>query len=164
MRWNQEFPMPGVDFEHESRIGESIVRPRAARPGRLIGILLTGCAIAALGYAWYVSTPGSRKAPKNNNEAFNTARAGVTLGFDTPEAKSDNRLKLPPVPAPVVAPPIVAPPAPPPRPIVVDDSEARRKAEEERLRHEAEARENARLRSAMLVLDVANSAPSGLGG
>jgi type IV secretion system protein VirB10 len=156
--------MPGVDFEHESRIAESVVRPRGGRPGRLVGILLTGCAIASLGYAWYVSTLGPRNAPKNNNEAFNTARAGVTLGFDAPEPKADNRLKLPPVPAPVVAPPIVAPPAPPPMPVVVDDSEARRKAEEERLRREAEARENARLRSAMLVLDVANGAPSGLGG
>ena len=79
--------MPGVDFEHESRIAESVVRPRGGRPGRLVGILLTGCAIAALGYAWYVSTLGPRNAPKNNNEAFNTARAGVTLGFDAPEPK-----------------------------------------------------------------------------
>jgi type IV secretion system protein VirB10 len=154
--------MAGIDFEHESRIGESVLRPRSARPARLFGLLLTACAILALGYAYYVSTRGPRNAPKNNDEAFNTARAGVNLSFDEPEpAKPDNRLKLPPVPT-VEPRQTAASSAPPPLPVVADDSEARRKAEEERLRREAEARENARLRSAMLVLDVANSASGGL--
>lgn len=153
--------MPGVDFEHESRIGKSITRPRGGRSGRLAGILLTACAILALSYAYYVSTRGSRNAPKNDSESFNTARAGVNLNFDEPEpAKADNRLKLPPVPTP--APPPIVAPLPPSLPVVADDSEARRTAEEERLRREAEARENARLRSAMLVLDVANPASGAL--
>jgi type IV secretion system protein VirB10 len=154
--------MPSVDFEHESRVGESVVRPRGGRPQRFLGVLLTGCAIAALGYAAYVSTRGARIAPKNDNEAFSTARAGIVLGFDNAEAKIDNRLKLPPVPMAVVAPPIVAPAAMALSP-VVDDGEARRKAEEEKLRREAEAHENARLRSAMLVIDAASATAGGLG-
>jgi type IV secretion system protein VirB10 len=154
--------MAGIDFEYESRIEESVVRPRSARPARLFGLLLTFCAIVALGYSYYVSTRGPRNAPKNDNEAFNTARVGVNLSFDEPEpAKPDNRLKLPPVPTPTPQ-AAAAPPPPPPLPVVADDSEARRKAEEERLRREAEARENARLRSAMLVLDAANPGSNGL--
>jgi len=153
--------MPSIDFEHESRVGETIARPRRGRPNRLLGFLLTGSAIVALSYAAYVSTRGARVAPKNDNEAFNTARAGVILGFDNSDAKADNRLQLPPVPAPAAAGPIVAP-AVATLPMIVDDGEAQRKAEEEKRRLEAEAHENARLRSGMLVIDAA-SASAGFG-
>ena len=154
--------MAGVDFEQESRIGESVARPRGGPSGRVVGVLLIACAVLVLGYAYLVSTRGPRNTPKHDNETFNTARAGVILSFGQLEpAKADNRLKLPPVPTPT-PPPIAAPPAPPPLPVVADDGEARREAEEERLRREAEAHENARLRSAMLVLDLANNSYAAL--
>jgi type IV secretion system protein VirB10 len=152
--------MPSIDFEHESRVGETIARPRRGRPNRLLGFLLTGCAVVALSYAAYVSTRGARVTPKNDNEAFNTARAGVLLGFDNADAKADNRLQLPPVPAaaaPIVASAVAAPP------MIVDDGEAQRKAEEEKRRVEAEAHENARLRSGMLVIDVPSASAAGFG-
>ena len=154
--------MPSIDFEHESRVGETIARPRRGRPNRLLGFLLTGCAVVALSYAAYVSTRGARVTPKNDNEAFNTARAGVLLGFDNAEAKADNRLQLPPVPAPPAAPSIVASAVTAP-PMIVDDGEAQRKAEEEKRRLEAEAHENARLRSGMLVIDVPSASAAGFG-
>ena len=154
--------MPSVDFEHESRLGETITRPRGGRPRGFLGLLLTACAVAALGYAAYVSMRGARLPSKNENEAFNTARAGIVLGFDKAEAKPDDRLQLPSVPVAIVAPAIIAPMATA-LPGIVDDGEARRKAEEEKLRREAEAHENARLRSGMLVVDAAAASAGALG-
>ena len=154
--------MPSVDFEHESRLGETITRPRGGRPRGFLGLLLTACAVAALGYAAYVSMRGARLPSKNENEAFNTARAGIVLGFDKAEAKPDDRLQLPSVPVAIVAPTIIAPMATA-LPGIVDDGEARRKAEEEKLRREAEAHENARLRSGMLVVDAAAASAGALG-
>jgi type IV secretion system protein VirB10 len=154
--------MPSVDFEHESRLGETITRPRGGRPRGFLGLLLTACAVAALGYAAYVSMRGARLPSKNENEAFNTARAGIVLGFDNAEAKPDDRLQLPSVPVAIVAPTIIAPMATA-LPGIVDDGEARRKAEEEKLRREAEAHENARLRSGMLVVDAAAASAGALG-
>src|SRR5271163_1404327 len=101
--------MPSVDFEHESRLGETITRPRGGRPRGFLGLLLTACAVAALGYGAYVSMRGARLPSKNENEAFNTARAGIVLGFDNAEAKPDDRLQLPSVPVAIVAPAIIAP-------------------------------------------------------
>ena len=154
--------MPSVDFEHESRLGETITRPRGGRPRGFLGLLLTACAVAALGYGAYVSMRGARLPSKNENEAFNTARAGIVLGYDNAEAKPDDRLQLPSVPVAIVAPAIIAPMATA-LPGIVDDGEARRKAEEEKLRREAEAHENARLRSGMLVVDAAAASAGPLG-
>jgi type IV secretion system protein VirB10 len=148
--------MPGVDFELESRLGETITRHRGGTPRGSLGLLLAGCAVAALGYAGYVSMRGARLPPKAENEAFNTARTGVVLGFNKAEAKQDDRLQLPPVPVAVAAPAVSAPMAAA-LPVIVDDGEARRIAEAERQRREAEARENARLRSGMLVVDAASA-------
>ena len=153
--------MPGVDFEHESRLGETITRPRGGTPRGSLGLLLAGCAAAALGYAGYVSMRGVRLPPKTENEAFNTARTGVALGFDKAEAKQDDRLQLPPVPLATAAPAISAPMAVA-LPVLVDDGEARRIADAEKLHREAEARENARLRSGMLVVDAASASANPL--
>ena len=151
--------MPGIDFERESRLTETIARPSGGRPRGFVGLLLTGCAVAALGYAGYVSMRGAHIAPKTENEAFNTARTGVVLGFNKAEAKQDDRLQLPPVPVATTASLIAAPMATA-LPVIVDDGEARREAEAEKLRREAEAREKARLRSGMLVIDAASASAS----
>ena len=119
--------MPGVDFEQESRLGETITRPRGGRPRGFLGLLLTACALAVLGYAGYVSMRGAHLPPKAENEAFNTARTGVVLGFDKAEAKQDDRLQLPPVPVAIAAPAISTPMATA-LPVIVDDGEARREA------------------------------------
>ncbi|SDR63671.1 type IV secretion system protein VirB10 [Rhizobiales bacterium GAS113] len=113
------------------------------RIGRLGAAAFVGVTLIALGYALYLDL-ARRPEVKDANESFNTAQINQDLNWRQPPAHVENRLKFEP------------PPAPAPAPVVqkTDDDEARRRAEEERLRREAEAREQARLRSPMMVLDA----------
>ena len=130
---------------------ETIVQPSGARAGRLSGLLLTAVSAAALGYAWYVQHRA--QGPANAaSEPFNTARTNQNFEFDkAPPPKTDNRLVLtPPVsaPPPAPAPTIVVAPAPGAA-VAQDDGEAKRLEEERRA---AAAREQARLKSDMLIV------------
>ncbi|SDR63420.1 type IV secretion system protein VirB10 [Rhizobiales bacterium GAS113] len=113
------------------------------RIGRLGVAAFVGVTLAALGYGLYVEL-ARRPEVKDSNEAFNTAQINQDFNWRQAPAHVDNRLKFEPQPAPAPAPVVQK----------TDDDEARRRAEEERLRREAVAREQARLRSPMMVLDA----------
>jgi len=151
-----------IDFETEGQITETVATRKAGgRPSILVSLLLITLAGSALGYAWYVTyvRPGQKQSA-DAEEAFNTARTAPNLTIEVPSAPKDNLLKLPPpaqeptVPATeaAVAPPVInVAPAPPVQ--AVDDGEAKRLAELERLRKEAAAKRLARLQSNMIVVD-----------
>jgi type IV secretion system protein VirB10 len=153
-----------IDLEEETV--ETVTRRAGggSRGGALVLAVL--CAVGAIGYALYVQMkPSSR--PSNLEESFATARNPHQFGFDeVAKPKADNKLVMAPPPAP----PVVAPP--PPIIVAPEDADARRRAEEERLRlaeeerlrKEREARAAAALRSPMLTVDAqATQAPAGAG-
>ena len=150
--------MSDIDFEREHALGESVTaKPGRNSANRLLGALFLSLGVGVVGYAWY-SMHFSAGVVKPGNEDFNTAKvADGQFNFKPlPPPKTDNRLVLPPVPMPTPSPaeaPVVVTAAP-----VIDTGDMERKAEEERLRKEAEAREAARIRSAMLVVDAAPTA------
>ena len=136
-------------------------RKAGGRPSILVSLLLITLAGSALGYAWYLTyvKPGQKQTAEAEEE-FSTARTAPNLTIEVPSAPKDNLLKLPPpaqeptVPATeaAVAPPVINV-APPPPVQAVDDGEAKRLAELERLRKEAAAKHLARLQSNMIVVD-----------
>ncbi|WP_296706046.1 type IV secretion system protein VirB10 [Rhodoblastus sp.] len=141
-----------ADFEEEARLARETVTRSASNPNAALGFLAAVVTILVLGLMWYTS---SRKAPRVQNageESFATARLQPGMSFDKPLPKpDDNKFVIPP-PAPTPPPaPVAEIPATPTPP--VDDSEAKRLAELERLRKEEEAKREARLRSPMLVVN-----------
>jgi type IV secretion system protein VirB10 len=139
--------MAEIDYDKLDGERRGALPPRRAlKLGRLGFALFASVAIAALGYALYADMRRT-SVVQNANEEFRPAKINQDFNWRTTPPRADNRLKFEPKPAVV---------QPPPAPVVQkeDDEEARRRAEEERLRREAEARELARLRSPMLVLDA----------
>ena len=145
---------------------ETVTRTGARGSSTGLALLLGGLAVGAMGYAWYLQTHPSAR-PANAQESFNTARMPQKLEFDAvAAAKPDNRLALAPPPPPAAPPPAPTFVAAPPMVMPPDDSEARRRAEAERirlaeverLRKEAEARAAAALRSPMLMVDAVTTA------
>jgi type IV secretion system protein VirB10 len=139
--------MADIDYDKLDGERRGALPPRQAlKLGRLGFALIAGVAVAALGYALYVDM-GRKPVVQNANEEFRPAKIDQDFNWRAQPPRTENRMKFEPKPA-------VA--QPPPAPVVQkeDDEEARRRAEEERLRREAEARELARLRSPMLVLDA----------
>ena len=144
-----------ADFEEEARLARETVARPASNPSAALGFLAAVITVLVLGLMWYTSSRKHVKVQNAGEESFATARWQPGMSFDKPAPKpDDNKFVIappaPPPPPPPAAPVVVAPPAPPP---AVDDSEARRLAELERLRKEAEARREARRRSPMLVVN-----------
>ena len=141
-----------ADFEEEARLARETVTRSASNPNAALGFLAAVITILVLGLMWYTS---SRKTPRVQNageEFFATARLQPGMSFDKPLPKPDDIKFVIPPPAPTPPPaPVVEIPAAPTPP--VDDSEAKRLAELERLRKEEEAKREARLRSPMLVVN-----------
>ena len=138
-----------ADIDYDKLDGErqgGLPPRRALKLGKVGFGLLAGGAVAALGYGLYVDTT-RKPVVQNANEEFRPARVDRDFNWRQPPARAENRLKFEPKSEVV---------QPPPAAVLQkeDDEEARRRAEEERLRREAEAREMARLRSPMLVLDA----------
>jgi type IV secretion system protein VirB10 len=140
-----------ADFEEEARLARETVARPASNPSAALGFVAIAVTILVLALMWYTS---SRKAPKVRNaseETFATARLQPGMSFEKPVVKPDDaKFVIPPPP----------PEPPPPAPVVdiaptasIDDGEAKRLAELERLRKEEEARREARLRSPMLVVN-----------
>jgi type IV secretion system protein VirB10 len=141
-----------ANFEEEARLARETVTRSASNPNAALGFLAAVVTILVLGLMWYTSSRKTTRVQNAGEESFATARLQPGMSFDKPLPKpDDNRFVIPP-PAPTPPPaPIVEIPAAPSAP--VDDSEAKRLAELERLRKEEEARREARLRSPMLVVN-----------
>jgi len=112
-----------------------------------------------LGLMWYASTRKSGRPQNAGEESFQTARLQPGVEFNRPVVKPEEArfvIPAPPPTAPAAPAPVTVTP-PPSGPAVqaapVDDSEARRLAELERLRKEEAAKREARLRSPMLVVN-----------
>ena len=136
-----------ADFDEEGRLaGETITR-QSSNPGMALGALFFALAVLVLGLFWYASARKQNRPQNVAEETFATARLQPGLGFNATPAPAPPQNKF------VIPPPVVVndpPPAPKAEPF--DDSEAKRLAELERLRKEAEARIQARLRSPMLIV------------
>lgn len=136
-----------ADFDEEGRLaGETITR-QSSNPGMALGALFFALAVLVLGLFWYASARKQNRPQNVAEETFATARLQPGLGFNATPAPAPPQNKF------VIPPPVVVndpPPAPKAEPF--DDSEAKRLAELERLRKEAEAKIQARLRSPMLIV------------
>jgi len=155
-----------ADFEEESRLATDTITRQGSNPNVTTGVITGAILVVVLGVAWWASS-GVKNRPQNaQEEAFNTAQLQTAFGGPTPRtlAPADNRFVIP------SAPPVVTAPAPAAVVIpqgglqvtmpIVDDSEAKRLAELEKLRKEHEALIQARLRSSMLVIDGKDPAAS----
>jgi type IV secretion system protein VirB10 len=150
-----------ADFEEESRLARETVTRPASNPNLVMGLAAFGLVAVVLGGGWYasLSKQAANKPRNGGDESFKTAQ--LPQGFSVEKAAveppaADNKFVIP-VPPPVVppAPPVVAPaPSAAPQATVapVDQDALRRAAEAERLRKEAEAKLQARLRSPMLLV------------
>ncbi|MBM3655258.1 MAG: hypothetical protein FJX06_21135, partial [Alphaproteobacteria bacterium] len=156
-----------ADFDEEGRLaGETITR-QSSNPGMALGALFFALAVLVLGLFWYASARKQNRPQNAADETFSTARLQPGVGFTATPAPTppQNKFVIPP-PAPVVPPPPVVVNDPPPAPKAepFDETEAKRLAELERLRKEAEAKRQARLRSPMLIVSdkegVATGDPS----
>ena len=149
-----------ADFEEEGRLaGETITR-RSSNPNLMLAGVAVLAAAFVIGLMWYAAGHKQTKPQNAGDESFATARLQPGAAFDRPPPQpADNRFVIPappPIPpAPIAAPVVVAPPpvAPAISEPTPDESEARRLAELERLRKEAEAKMEARLRSPMLAIN-----------
>ena len=162
-----------ADFEEEGRLaGETVTRP-SSNPGMALGALLFVVVALALALFAYSAARKQSRVQNASEETFATARLQPGIGFNqTPATAPDQSRFVIPTPAPVVPPaaptPVVLNPSPTPastpKAEPFDDSEAKRLAELERLRKEAEAKRQARLRSPMLIVSdkdgVAGGDPS----
>jgi type IV secretion system protein VirB10 len=154
--------MMAADFEEEGRLAtETVTRP-ASNPNIALAGVVGVAVLFMVGLMWYSSSRKQAKPQNAGEESFALARLQPGLSFEKPPAKQeDNRFVIPAPPAaPVVAAPPPAAPAVLAQPQVQDDSEARRLAELERLRKEAEAKREARLRSPMLAINTSEASAS----
>jgi type IV secretion system protein VirB10 len=155
-----------ADFEEESRLATDTITRQGSNPNVTMGVITGAILMAVLGVAWWASSGVKNRPQSAQEEAFNTAQLQSSIGGPAARtlAPADNRFVIP------SPPPVVTPPAPAavvipqgglqvPMPIV-DDSEAKRLAELEKLRKEHEALIQARLRSSMLVIDGKDPAAS----
>jgi P-type DNA transfer ATPase VirB11 len=155
-----------ADFEEESRLATDTITRQGSNPNVTMGVITGAILLAVLGIAWWASSGVKNRPQSAQEEAFNTARLQSSIGGPTQRtlAPADNRFVIP------SAPPVVTAPAPAAVVIpqsglqvaasIVDDSEAKRLAELEKLRKEHEALIQARLRSSMLVIDGKDPAAS----
>lgn len=149
-----------ADFEEEGRLAAESVARRASNPTAGLAAIAFVLTVLVLGLMWYTSSRKATRVQNAGEESFATARLQPGLVPERlPPKPDDNKFVIPaPPPTPPVAasPPVVPAVVEQPigiQPAPVDDSEARRLAEAERLRKEAEARREARLRSPMLVVN-----------
>ena len=156
-----------ADFEEEGRLASETVARQSSNPSIALGAAAVLVTALVLGLMWYTASRRTAKPQNAGEESFATARLQPGVAFDKPLAKPDDNKFVIPAPSPIppnaAAPPvIVGPPneAPAVQQTAVDDSEARRVAELERLRKEAEAKIEARLRSPMLVVNDKDGAAS----
>jgi type IV secretion system protein VirB10 len=157
-----------ADFEEESRLATDTITRQGSNPNVTMGVITGAILMAVLGVAWWASSGVKNRPQSAQEEAFNTAQLQSSIGGPAARtlAPADNRFVIP------SAPPVVTAPAPAPAAVVipqgglrvtmpiVDDSEAKRLAELEKLRKEHEALIQARLRSSMLVIDGKDPAAS----
>ena len=142
-----------ADFEEEGRLANETVTRQSSNPNVMLGGVAVLAAAVVIGLMWYASGRKQTKPQNAGDESFATARLQPGATFDRPAQKDEPArfvIPAPPVTPPVPQPAVVVAPAAEPRP---DDSEARRLAELERLRKEAEAKLEARLRSPMLAIN-----------
>lgn len=149
-----------ADFEEEGRLAAESVTRRASNPTAGLAAIAFVLTVLVLGLMWYTSSRKTARVQNAGEESFATARLQPGLVPERlPPKPDDNKFVIPAPPptAPVaVSPPVVPAAVEQPaaiQPAPIDDSEARRLAEAERLRKEAEARREARLRSPMLVVN-----------
>jgi type IV secretion system protein VirB10 len=155
-----------ADFEEESRLATETITRQGSNPNVTMGVITGAILLAVLGVAWWASSGVKNRPQSAQEEAFNTARLQSSIGGPAARtlAPADNRFVIP------SAPPVVTAPAPAAVVIpqggiqvaasIVEDSEAKRLAELEKLRKEHEALIQARLRSSMLVIDGKDPAAS----
>jgi type IV secretion system protein VirB10 len=144
-----------ADFEEEGRLANETVTRQSSNPNVMLGGVAVLAAAVVIGLMWYASSRKQTKPQNAGEESFATARLQPGTTFDRPPPKVEETkfvIPAPPVTPPVPAPPVVVGP-PPVTEAKPDDSEARRLAELERLRKEAEAKLEARLRSPMLAIN-----------
>ncbi|KAF2991426.1 type IV secretion system protein VirB10 (plasmid) [Methylocystis sp. MJC1] len=142
-----------ADFEEEGRLANETVTRQSSNPNVMLGGVAVLAAAVVIGLMWYASGRKQTKPQNAGDESFATARLQPGATFDRPAQKDEPArfvIPAPPVTPPVPQPAVVVAPAAEPRP---DDSEARRLEELERLRKEAEAKLEARLRSPMLAIN-----------
>ncbi|MDE2579103.1 MAG: type IV secretion system protein VirB10 [Hyphomicrobiales bacterium] len=154
-----------ADFEEEGRLANETVTRASSNPTAGLAAVAFAVTTVILGLMWYTSSRKQTRVQNVGEESFATARMQPGLAPERlPPKPEDNRFVIPappPTPPAAVAAPVVpaVPPTPPVveqaavQPTPVDDSEARRLAELERLRKEAEAKREARMRSPMLVVN-----------
>jgi type IV secretion system protein VirB10 len=151
-----------ADFEEEGRLAtETVARP-ASNPNIALAGVVGVAVLFMIGLMWYSSSRKQAKPQNAGEESFALARLQPGVAFDKPPAKpEENRFVIPaPAPASVVAAPPPTVPAVQAQQQLQDDGEARRLAELERLRKEAEAKREARLRSPMLAINTSEASAS----
>ncbi|WP_084678803.1 type IV secretion system protein VirB10 [Methylocystis sp. ATCC 49242] len=140
-----------ADFEEEGRLANETVTRQSSNPNVALGGVAVLAAAVIIALMWYASSRKQSKPQNAGDESFATARLQPGASFDRPPPKVEPaKFVIPAPPAPQPAAVVSAPPVTEPR---LDDSEARRLAELERLRKEAEAKVEARLRSPMLAIN-----------
>ena len=147
-----------ADFDEESQLANETVTRQASNPNVTVALVMAAVVALVLGLVWNTSSKKGGKPQNAGEESFATARLQPGVSFDKPPPKpEENKFFIPPpplaAPGAAAAAVVVPPPGVAVQQAPVDDSEARRLAELERLRKEEEAKREARLRSPMLVVN-----------
>ena len=147
-----------ADFDEESQLANETVTRQASNPNVTVALVMAAVVALVLGLVWNTSSRKGGKPQNAGEELFATARLQPGVSFDKPPPKpEENKFFIPPpplaAPGAAAAAVVVPPPGVAVQQAPVDDSEARRLAELERLRKEEEAKREARLRSPMLVVN-----------
>ena len=147
-----------ADFDEESQLANETVTRQASNPNVTVALVVAAVVALVLVLVWNTSSRKGGKPQNAGEESFATARLQPGVSFDKPPPKpEENRFFIPPpplaAPGAAAAAVVVPPPGVAVQQAPLDDSEARRLAELERLRKEEEAKREARLRSPMLVVN-----------
>ncbi len=140
-----------ADFEEEGRLANETVTRPSSNPNVMLGGVAVFAAAMIIALTWVTSSRKQSKPQNAVDESFATARLQPGVTFDRPPPKDEPTRFVISAPAVTATAPVIA--HSPPAEARQDDSETRQLAELERLRKEAAAKLEARLRSPMLAIN-----------